>query len=1032
MSDDTPGTLLQILQLDGEEFVHACYRELLHRDADEVGLAHHINLLENGVSKASIVASISKSDEACLNNMATSRLAISARRKALTERRSAFWPIGSLVAPFVEKSLKSRLEQRRAALLAEVHSQPENAPPGVQLMVESKRVLEKAWREHISANRAAAERQPGRGNFNNLWFDLTTAFEWHGGVVGIVRAELEMACGLAKIYPNIRFSMQVDQGFAELDKHELQWLLNADNVADAYMHFFGRYKNASSSPQTISTVAPDVEGFFHPYEKGDAIIAVGWMDSQKERYFSRLKRELKDIYLFYLVYDIILLLGETRHFYDPVGSERFEGYVNWISHHCDMIFYGGQTAQIDTELLQKTKGWPTPPGLPVKFGTDIVKMRGSDADGSLLRSMGVTGEFIITVGSIEPRKNHETLYRAYLLALELTDGDLPQLVFIGKPMWRTNDMLELIARHPRLNGRLLCLTPTDMELAALYKNCRFTVLPSLYEGWSLTLPESLGQGKFCLCSDTPPLREIGQDLVDYVDTFDVRGWAEKLISYSKDDALLRSYEERIAGGWPNTKWSETAQMLLDGVVNHSQNHKPSVVRLSAEAQRVRTEPPVIWMDLTTSFLEWNGGISGIIRAELEFAKRLKAADPRTRFFAYQYGYDYFFEIDDSYLTWLFEADDLSIAYKSFRTFWDQHESAGTGYRNPFRPNGTIGPVPGHIAYLPSIPDHSVVFFAGVDANDTGMPTRTRKIQELTKHHSNVMLSHLIYDLTPILHPQFHLADTCNGFTAMFEQVSKHFDHIVYGGRTAERDGILVQEQKGWSVPISDFVEFGSDIQSQIGCAEPIADQEVLERLGVTSAFAISVGTIEPRKNHEVLYKAYLMMLKNGLLDQAFQLVFVGKRGWKSDDFLASLEQDDRVKGKILMLSPTDDELDVLYRHCKFTLLPSFYEGWSLTLPESLAYGKLCITSDVDPLRETGRGLVEYVHPLDTARWADRIAFYANNPSALSKAEARIRESWSPRSWKESSEMLLTALRRAHGSVFATVDEGLSPTATEQL
>ncbi|MPT49034.1 MAG: glycosyltransferase [Sphingobium sp.] len=1015
MTHVPPGTLRSLMEKNGKDFVQACYQEILHRDADAEGQAHHLQALENGLSKARIVASIASSDEACLNNMATSQIAKAARLKAFEEGGSLLRPLKHVLGQAMERKKTIALEGRRQTLLEQIQASAAQSPAGTQQAVETLRLALEDWQRKMGKGRAERHGINNK-HINNLWFDLTTAFQWHGGVVGIVRAELEMACGLARLYPDLRFSMQIDQGFAEIDKSELHWLLNAENVADAYMRFFARYKGATDKPKSIHIEAPDIEGFFHPYEDGDAVIAVGWMDSQKERYFSLVKREVPSLHLFYLVYDIILLLDDTKHFYDPVGRERFERYVEWISYNCDMIFYGGRTAQADTEALQKEKGWPTPPGVPVKFGTDIVKSKGTDDDEVLLKTLGITGEYIITVGSLEPRKNHETLYRAYLMALEMENDDLPQLIFIGKPMWRVDDMLDTILRHPRLKEKLLCLTPTDLELAVLYKHCRFTLLPSLYEGWSLTLPESLGQGKFCLCSDTPPLREIGGNLVDYVDVFDIRGWAEKIITYSKDDKLLHDFENRIAKDWPNTKWSDTAQMLLDAVEAYSPSGK----------NQNFDNPPVIWMDLTTSFLEWEGSISGIVRAELEYARYLKKIDPRTSFFAYQRGYNYFFKIEDSYLEWLFDSEDLSASYSEFRNFWNEHEKNGTGHRNPFRQQGCDGNAyPAHAAYLPHIPRNSVVFFAGIDSDGTGNLSRIEKIKGIVDDGNFVTLSQTIYDLTPILTPHLHMPPTCLGFGAMFEYVSNHFDHIIYGGRTAQCDGISVQKQQNWKVPVSDFVEFGSDINASGEMkAEGKSDSEILKNLGLNADFAITVGTIEPRKNHEALYKAYLMMLRQGLLDKAFQLVFVGNRGWKSGDFLASLEQDERVKGKILIMSPSDEELDVLYRNCKFTLLPSFYEGWSLTLPESLSYGKFCLTSDVDPLRETGRDLVEYIHPLDAARWAERMAYYANNSDALEPWEKKIESHWKARTWYQSAEMLLEALRRAHGNMIESYKASL--------
>jgi glycosyltransferase involved in cell wall biosynthesis len=283
-----------------------------------------------------------------------------------------------------------------------------------------------------------------------------------------------------------------------------------------------------------------------------------------------------------------------------------------------------------------------------------------------------------------------------------------------------------------------------------------------------------------------------------------------------------------------------------------------------------------------------------------------------------------------------------------------------------------------------------------------------------------MTSQLIYDLTPFKYPQFHTEATCRGFQAFFERISNHFDHIVYGGRTAQNDGIAVQNEHHWRSPASGHIEFGSDIHSgrldkpQFG---QISDEEILARLGIKSNFVITVGTIEPRKNHEVLYKAYLTLLRQDRLKEPLQMIFVGKRGWNSGDLLATLEDDDRVRGRILIMSPSDEQLDVLYRHCLFTLLPSFYEGWSLTLPESLSYGKLCLASDVEPLREIGGELVEYIHPLDTYAWADRIADYANDRSCLDRRESRIKNLWKPGSWRQSAKMLIEELDGAHKEAF---------------
>lgn len=215
------------------------------------------------------------------------------------------------------------------------------------------------------------------------------------------------------------------------------------------------------------------------------------------------------------------------------------------------------------------------------------------------------------------------------------------------------------------------------------------------------------------------------------------------------------------------------------------------------------------------------------------------------------------------------------------------------------------------------------------------------------------------------------------------------------------------------------MKFGSDIVKarRASPAQDDQDEGTLLNLGVENEFLLMVGTIEPRKNHEVIYKAYLRLLQSDQLKSPLQIVFAGKPGWNCDDFLAILNGDDRVRGRIIVTSPSDAELDVLYRRCLFTLLPSFYEGWSLTLPESLAYGKFCLTSDVAPLREIGGALVDYVHPLDAFAWADQIAHYATNRDELAEKEATIRDEWKPLNWSDATRQLIETLESQHREQF---------------
>ena len=110
----------------------------------------------------------------------------------------------------------------------------------------------------------------------------------------------------------------------------------------------------------------------------------------------------------------------------------------------------------------------------------------------------------------------------------------------------------------------------------MYRNCLFTLVPSIYEGWSLTVPESLGYGKFCLCSDNAPLREVGQDFVDYVPSFNTQEWADKIMYYVQNPDKLQEKEQYIASDYHNITWNECGENILN-IINSELKRKESIL-----------------------------------------------------------------------------------------------------------------------------------------------------------------------------------------------------------------------------------------------------------------------------------------------------------------------------------------------------------------------------------------------------------------------------------------------------------------------
>ncbi|NBP51461.1 MAG: glycosyltransferase family 1 protein, partial [Actinobacteria bacterium] len=121
------------------------------------------------------------------------------------------------------------------------------------------------------------------------------------------------------------------------------------------------------------------------------------------------------------------------------------------------------------------------------------------------------GRFVLTVGTIEARKNHRLLLDVWDTMLrDLPRAEVPPLVVAGRTGWLFAETRARLECTPAYAGVVFWLDgPSDPELAWCYANAAFTCYPSRYEGWGLPVTESLAFGIPCLSSDAASLPETG-------------------------------------------------------------------------------------------------------------------------------------------------------------------------------------------------------------------------------------------------------------------------------------------------------------------------------------------------------------------------------------------------------------------------------------------------------------------------------------------------------------------------------------------
>ena len=193
--------------------------------------------------------------------------------------------------------------------------------------------------------------------------------------------------------------------------------------------------------------------------------------------------------------------------------------------------------------------------------------------------LGVGDEFLLAVGTIEPRKNLATLITAFEEVIRAKPENGLQLVIAGGAGWLSGPLFEAVKNSPARDRIVLTDYLDDNDLRPLYASCRAFVYPSIYEGFGLPPLEAMACGAPVIASAVPAIEETtgGAALL-----FDPRQPAElaKIIGHLLEDENARhklsEAGRRRAAAF---SWERTARETLEVYASALENFKTSAGRL---------------------------------------------------------------------------------------------------------------------------------------------------------------------------------------------------------------------------------------------------------------------------------------------------------------------------------------------------------------------------------------------------------------------------------------------------------------------
>lgn len=178
------------------------------------------------------------------------------------------------------------------------------------------------------------------------------------------------------------------------------------------------------------------------------------------------------------------------------------------------------------------------------------------------RRLGIEGDFLLFVGTIEPRKNLWTLVKALEEIIRSTDLR-PKLVVAGPIGWKQDELLARIQQSPARDAVQLIGYLSDADLCALYSSCKIFTYPSLYEGFGLPPLEAMACGAPVIASRIPSVTEAGDNVARLVTATDVHELARNIVELLRDDSAQQQLSSAGLKHAARFSWDRTAALTRE-------------------------------------------------------------------------------------------------------------------------------------------------------------------------------------------------------------------------------------------------------------------------------------------------------------------------------------------------------------------------------------------------------------------------------------------------------------------------------------
>ena len=263
----------------------------------------------------------------------------------------------------------------------------------------------------------------------------------------------------------------------------------------------------------------------------------------------------------------------------------------------------------------------------------------------------------------------------------------------------------------------------------------------------------------------------------------------------------------------------------------------------------------------------------------------------------------------------------------------------------------------------------------------------------------------VHDLSFVHYPQTFPPPLVAYLNQVVPRSIERASHLLADSKATKRDLIDI-----WQIPATKITVLYSGVSAAF---RPITDGDMLAGVRLKynlgqAPYLLSVGTIQPRKNYQMLIRAFQPVAARW----PHNLVIAGGKGWLYDDVLAEIERQG-LHGRVHFIGFAEDaDLPALYSGATLFVFPSLYEGFGLPLLEAMACGLPVITSNASSLLEVaarlpdGRQTAVPLSPQQPAAWTEAIGQLIADPARRQHLAAAGFQQAQRFAWSQAARQLL--------------------------